>query len=282
MTTECAKCQDHLIHNEDAIDCSECMGKFHFYCAGYNESAFKKRSKNTKLRFVCNECKQARSNSKTKITYENVISEKKFEELIASVNFMGNQFDDFNKKMDFILKEIKDLKSENSKIITDNKLLKEEINVMKEKIDDLEQKNIGNSIEIKVVPKSLNENCADIVLNIAKKSNSNISLKSTYRIYSPDKNTNIIVAEFMKDFLKKVKSMRLNANMIYNNWSTESKIFVNERFTKNKRTLFSKARSVCKEKGYKYVWVNNAEILIKKDDGGKTLRIKSENDIINL
>lgn len=200
---------------------------------------------------------------------------------------MGNQFDDFNKKMDFILNEIKDLKSENSKIITDNKLLKEEINVMKEKIDDLEQKNIGNSIEIKGIPKTLNENCADIVLNIAKKSNSNVSLKSTYRIYSPDKNTNIIVAEFistemMKDFLKKVKSMRLNANMIYNNWSTESKIFVNERLTKNKRTLFSKARSVCKEKGYKYVWVNNAEILIKKDDGGKTHRIKSEKDIINL
>lgn len=81
---------------------------------------------------------------------------------------------------------------------------------------------------------------------------------------------------------KKIISMRLNANMIYNNWSTESKIFVNERLTKNKRTLFSKAISVCKEKGYKYVWVNNAEILIKKDDGGQTLRIKSENDIMNL
>lgn len=53
---------------------------------------------------------------------------------------MGTQFDEFNKKMDFILKEIKDLKSENSKIITDNKLLKEEIILMKEKIDDLEQK----------------------------------------------------------------------------------------------------------------------------------------------
>jgi len=43
---------------------------------------------------------------------------------------MGNQFDEFNKKMDFILKEIKDLKLENSKILTDNKLLKYEINIM--------------------------------------------------------------------------------------------------------------------------------------------------------
>lgn len=127
----------------------------------------------------------------------------------------------------------------------------------------------------------------DIVQDIARKSNSNISLKSAYRIYSSDKGTNIIIAELissdmMKDFLRKVKAMRLNANMIYKNWSMDSNIFVNERLTKNKRILFSKARSTCKEKGYKYVWTNNAEILVKKDDVGKTLRIKSDNDINKL
>lgn len=83
-----------------------------------------------------------------------------------------------------------------------------------------------------------------------------------------------------KDLLSKVKFMRLNANnMIHNNWSTDSKIYVNERLTKNRRTLFSKTKLACKDKPYKYVWVNNVEIMVKKDDGGKTIRIKSENDI---
>lgn len=41
------------------------------------------------------------SDTKTKITDVNVISGKKFEELIISVNFMGNQFDEFNKKNGF-------------------------------------------------------------------------------------------------------------------------------------------------------------------------------------
>lgn len=85
-----------------------------------------------------------------------------------------------------------------------------------------------------------------------------------------------------KDFLSKVKSMRLNANMIHNNWSMDSKIYVNERLTKNRKTLFSKTRLACKEKRYKYVWVNNSEILVKKDDGEKTLRIKSDRDINKL
>lgn len=79
MNTECAKCQDPLIHIEDAIDCSECMGKLHFYCAGYNENAFKKLSKNTKMRFVCCNCKMI-GYYKNKVTDENVVSEKKIEE----------------------------------------------------------------------------------------------------------------------------------------------------------------------------------------------------------
>lgn len=148
------------------------------------------------------------------------------------------------------------------------------------------KKSIGNAIEIKGIPKTLNENCSHIVQNIAKKSNSNISLKSAYRIYSSDNKTNIIIAEFVsfdmrKDFISKVKSMRFNANMIHKNWSTDSKIYVNERLTKYRRTLFSKTRLACKEKGYKYV-INNAEILVKKDDGGKTHRIKSDSDISRL
>ncbi|XP_008182276.1 uncharacterized protein LOC103309197 [Acyrthosiphon pisum] len=237
MPTECTNCHDSIIHDEDSIVCSTCTSVFHFFCAGYNENAFKKLSNNSKMRFVCNKCKTIGSGNKSKlpdkINDENVISKKKLEELITSVNFMGNQFDDFS------------------------------------------------------IPKTVNENWCDIVQVIAKKSNSNIMIKSAYRIHSSDNKTNIIVAELetsdmRKDFLSKVKSLRLNANMIHNSWSTDSKIYVNERLTKNRRTLFSKTRLACKEKRYKYVWVNNAEILVKKDDGEKTLRIKSDKDIKKL
>ena len=291
MSTECTNCHDSIVHDEDSIVCSTCTGVFHFFCAGYNENTFKKLSNNSKMRFVCNKCKTIVSGNKSKlpdkINDENVISKKKFEELIISVNFMGKQFDDFSNKMDTILKELKDLKLENSKILSENKLLKDEIIIINQKIDELEQKSIGNAIELKGIPKTVNENCCDIVQVIAKKSNSNITLKSAYRIHSSDNKTNIIAAEFetsdmRKDFLSKVKSLRLNANMIHNSWSTDSKIYVNERLTKNRRILFSKTRLACKEKRYKYVWVNNAEILVKKDDGEKTLRIKSDKDIKKL
>jgi len=34
-----------------------------------------------------------------------------------------------------------------------------------------------------------------------------------------------------------------------------------------------------KEKGYKYVWMNGIDILVRKEEHGKVIRIKEENDL---
>lgn len=158
---------------------------------------------------------------------------------------------------------------------------------MKQKIDDIEQLNIGNSVKIKGIPKTTNENCTDIVQAISKKINLDVSIKSTFRIHSTSTNTNILVVDFTsldmkKDFIRKVKTMKINAKMISNSWPEYSRIYVNERLTKYRRNLFTKTRNACKEKNVKYVWTNNVEILIRKIDGGKIFRIKSDDDINNL
>jgi len=105
MSTECTKCHDFLTRSESSIACLTCTGVLLFNCAGYNEISFKKMSNNSKMRFVCNECKMIGSGTKTKITNNitdsNVVSGKKFEKLITSVNFMGNQFDELIKKNGF-------------------------------------------------------------------------------------------------------------------------------------------------------------------------------------
>jgi len=70
--------------------------------------------------------------------------------------------------------------------------------------------------------------------------------------------------------------------MLSNSWSEDSRIYANERLKKYRRNLFTKTINACKDKNFNYVWTNNAEILVKKVDGGKTYRIKSDEDINNL
>jgi len=195
--------------------------------------------------------------------------DNKLEEIMTSMKVMSDQFDSFNSKIDSVLNEIKTLKAENSKITLENMKLNNEIDSLKITFDELERYNLRNSIEIKGIPKTLNENCSDIIQSIAKKVNCNVIINSAYRIVAKDNNSGILIAEInsleMKNnLLRKIKKIKLNANMVASAWSPDVKIFCNERLTKFKRLLFAKTKTICKEKQYKYVWTNKAEVLVRK------------------
>lgn len=68
--------------------------------------------------------------------------------------------------------------------------------------------------------------------------------------------------------------------MLSGNWSTDNKIFINERLIKNKRILFSNTRSTAKEKKYKFVWISNSDILIRKDENAKIIQTKSDKETL--
>jgi len=70
--------------------------------------------------------------------------------------------------------------------------------------------------------------------------------------------------------------------MLSDNWSTDNKIFINERLAKDKRILFANTRSTAKEKNYKFVSITNSDILITKDENSKIIRIKSGKNLLTL
>jgi len=59
-------------------------------------------------------------------------------------------------------------------------------------------------------------------------------------------------------------------------------MYINERLTKNKRTIFAKVRPIRKEKNFKFVWTNNGSILMKKEGSSKAICITNEQDIEKL
>jgi hypothetical protein len=97
------------------------------------------------------------------------------ENIFKSVSFMSKQFDDFNKKLESLLIEMKLLRNNNEKIKIENLRLSNEILKIKQKLDSFKQHYFGNSFKIKGVPKSSNENCLAIVQQIAKKLNITIT-----------------------------------------------------------------------------------------------------------
>lgn len=72
-------------------------------------------------------------------------------------------------------------------------MLHNKINKIKQIIDGLEYNNVENSVEIKGIYKTINENCMDIVHKITKKVIVDIFVKPAMRIiYSSNNSTSIL------------------------------------------------------------------------------------------
>jgi len=164
--------------------------------------------------------------------------------------------------------------------------LSEEVVILKNKIDEIEQFNLGITVDITGIPKTINENCKLIVEEIGKKTHTEINILEAHRIDSFISKRSIIVAklathDMRRNLIRNVKSVKLTADRISSSWQKEN-IYINERLTKLKRTLFYQAKTVAKEKDYKFVWLSNADILVRKNENTKIIKIKSPQDIINL
>lgn len=155
MSATCLKCHADLTQNEDKLECSICKDIADYYCAVYSEHDFKKMSNNTKARFTCEKClvikhysPKANNPNKNSGTY----LENNIEELMKSVSFMSEQFDNFSTKLDNVIMELKNMKIENDKVKSKNIHLSEEVIVLKSKIDDIEQINLGITVDITGIP----------------------------------------------------------------------------------------------------------------------------------
>lgn len=51
--TNCCKCNDNIIDKDDIV-CSQCKNCFYYHREGLNETSFKKLSKNSRSKWICN------------------------------------------------------------------------------------------------------------------------------------------------------------------------------------------------------------------------------------
>lgn len=60
--------------------------------------------------------------------------------------------------------------------------------------------------------------------------------------------------------------------------NSDQKIFINEDLNKDTSELFKQARNL-HTSGFKYVWVKNGNIYVRKDDGIKPIKINNADDL---
>lgn len=169
--------------------------------------------------------------------------------------------------------------------------LKAEIVRLQEEMQDKDQWARANNVEIRGVPLKKAENLYDIAQKIGdvcefpiKREDINYIARIPSRVSNSEKP---IVIAFNNRYTKEelVASWRRrskNLNLTDLGFSKPGNFYVNDHLTQRNKILLSKARTLAKEKNFKYIWVKHCKIMARKSDTAPVFFIKSEKDLLKI
>lgn len=211
--------------------------------------------------------------------------------LRESVDFCSNKISDFEEK----LQKINEYFKFTDQLKMENITMKTEINALNTRIHSMEQHIRSNNIEIHDVPEKEGENLINIVKSIANFINYPIEenmLDAVFRV--PTKMTNKpknIIVKFVSKFKRdnflaasKIKRQQSEnkAEKGFNVPNIAHRLFINEHLSTDNKLLLKQVRDEAKSKNYKFVWVQNGNILIRRDEKSKIIHITNSEDFKKL
>lgn len=200
--------------------------------------------------------------------------------------------------MSYLSTQYEEIKSKVQKLEGEKKKEQENIQILEEKIEDLQRNARKASLELRIPTGIKTENKEDLTklfLNLAKITSTEIGksdIRDIYRLKGNQKNSQIIIelssVSLKMDLLKatklynrKNKNNKLNATHLgYENDS--SPIFLVEQLTTKANRLYFLARGLVKTKPYTFCWTANGKVFIRKDEKSPIIRITNEEQIQKL
>lgn len=230
--------------------------------------------------------------SKLKTTIADIIStelmpiRKEIASFQDSIAFINEQYENLNKKIEFIENDLKTLKATNKEIGE----IKSDLNRFEQEHNNREQWSRRSNIEIYGIPEKKGENLIDILKSIAQRMdfplNINYDLDFITRV-APKNNTSKkpkpIVVRFLAryrkdDFLSKARKLKLKASDLgFNN--NNSPIFFNDHLTSENKSLLQRVKTKARENKYLYIWVKNCAIMVRRTDTSPIIHISNETDL---
>lgn len=186
-------------------------------------------------------------------------------------------------------------------IESENKIgnLEKAINTTRDSLADIEERSENlerfirkTSIEIRGVPIMKKETKADLLAKTTHllktiKMESN-EIKDVYRLpYKASATTSTVIVEFtnvfaQETFLKRTKkynaenkTCRLDSSHL-GLAGTSSPLYFSEHLTKKSKRLFFLARDFAATENYRFCWIANGRIFLRKEEGEKYILVKNE------
>uniref|UniRef100_A0A2A4J0K9 PHD-type domain-containing protein n=1 Tax=Heliothis virescens TaxID=7102 RepID=A0A2A4J0K9_HELVI len=214
-------------------------------------------------------------------------------ELTTSIKTCNSRLDSYDDRITQSENKIIALETQANKHILE---LNDTISQLRDQLNAQAQEAMSNEIEIMGISEPKNENVKHTVLLTAAKigvdlkdddvdwvSRIGIGHKSATGDFSAKFPRPIIVRLLRRnkrdELIKAAKTRKnLDSKDIVSEGPT-GRVFINEHLTKQNRRLFRDARTKAQGKGFKFCWIRNGQILLRKKEGMATIRIQNMADI---
>lgn len=264
------------------------------------EQTFRKMAKAKKDAWRCADCKTRKDltfnippgddTSTAILTEFKKLSQdlkKSMADLEKSVQFNSDQVEELLGKFDYMKSTFEAMQSKQAEIMKENAELKKSVKDLKNQISEIDQKALDHNIEISGVPDHVEEvrvlpllceglgiSVPDVTLYTVKRSKLSTAgrPKSIYIQFE---------SKYTRDrILKESKKAKPKVSCFTRESKDTGSVYVNEQLSQHNKLLFYNANKIRKEKQYKYLWISEGNILLKKtEEATRTIRVRSLEDM---
>ncbi|KAI5644311.1 hypothetical protein NE865_03680 [Phthorimaea operculella] len=317
---KCDICAKSITNKSPGLECSKCEKIVHATtaCSGLTTKQIAALRNSESLEWTCDECQKSTSrrrsyisggedddeeidgaksyqpkNNTFPIDIKKLLSDiskdvekaikKELGELAKSVNYCCDKVEDFEDEAKILKTKVKELENR-------NRYLELKIGALEQRHNELEQGQLCKSIEIVGIPPAENENVEETVKTVAKAINvRETSIKSSKRLPTRDDKVPSIVVKLTSEesqaqWIAAGRSARLKLKNLREDTSdtNDCDVFIRPKLSYYNKALLGLSKMKLKDAGYKYVWIKNGRILARKEEQGKIVIIRNEDDINRL
>lgn len=215
------------------------------------------------------------------------------DELRTTVCELQASVDSFKSKYDTVLAlanandaSVRDLQHEVSAIKAVTEDQTREISRLKEELNDSQQYSRRANMELHGLPSVPGENLLEVMRDLSQKIDlptfQSTDILTIHRLPKKRDGAPIVLITFasvtLKDAWMAARGRLKNLCQANN----DPKLFFNDNLTQANRELFWLTRTRGKESNFRFVWLKNAKIFAKKEEGSPVIRINSVRDLTKL
>jgi hypothetical protein len=210
-------------------------------------------------------------------------------DLGGSLELTHTKLDDYTAQLAKQSELINNLVGTVDVLTRENDTLKNRVVDLESKLEDLQQYSRRNCIEIQGVPEERNEDVVGTVTRVGESLGFPIAegmLDACHRLArGPNQKHRPIIVKFVRRFDKDslLARRRLKPNFCTRDLGIQDNethpIFLNECLSPARKRLLAEARVLQRQNKFKFLWVRNGSIRVRKVEGGPVIIISSKNDL---